>query len=91
MIKVEIKGAIYSVDIKRKTIAIIKNHKLKFFYFQNNLMKRFKKYLYKGNFIKLQKIQMKLEVIRILTLSFMLVKFLFLLNMGLNIYMIRKI
>ena len=53
MIKVEIKGAIYSVDIKRKTIAIIKNHKLKFFYFQNNLMKRFKKYLYKGNFIKL--------------------------------------
>ena len=48
MIKVEIKGAIYSVDIKRKTIAIIKNHKLKFFYFQNNLMKRFKKYLYKG-------------------------------------------
>ena len=53
VIKVEIKGAIYSVDIKRKTIAIIKNHKLKFFYFQNNLMKRFKKYLYKGNFIKL--------------------------------------
>lgn len=49
----EIKGAIYSVDIKSKTIAIIKNHKLKFFYFQNNLMKRFKKYLYKGNFIKL--------------------------------------
>lgn len=49
----EIKGAIYSVDIKSKTIAIIKNHKLNFFYFQNNLMKRFKKYLYKGNFIKL--------------------------------------
>lgn len=50
---VEIKGMIYDVNLKGKTISVLNNHKLKFFYFQNNLMKRFKKYLYKGNFIKL--------------------------------------
>lgn len=49
----EIKGVIHSVDVKAKIIAIRKNRGLKYFYFQNNLMKRFKKYLYKGNFIRL--------------------------------------
>ena len=49
----EIKGIIYNVDVKHKTISIKFNNHLKFFYFQNNLMKRFKKYLYKGNCITL--------------------------------------
>lgn len=49
----EIKGIIHNVNIKNKTISILKNGSLKFFYFQNNLMKRFKKYLYTSNVISL--------------------------------------
>lgn len=49
----ELKGLIHSVDLKNKIISIVHNRTLKFFYFQNNLMKKFKKYLYAGNCISL--------------------------------------
>ncbi len=49
----ELKGLIHSVDLKCKTISIVHNRTLKFFYFQNNLMKKFKKYLYAGHCISL--------------------------------------
>lgn len=49
----EIKGIIHSVDIKSKSISIKIKGTLHYFYFQNNLLKRFKKYLYPGNCITL--------------------------------------
>ncbi len=47
----EHKGLIKSVDLKSKTFSLEINKKLKFFYLQNNLLKRFRKYLYPGNVI----------------------------------------
>lgn len=47
----EVKGIIHSVNLKSKTFSIKVNNKLKYFYFQSNLLKRFRKYLYTGNVI----------------------------------------
>lgn len=47
----EIKGIIYKVDIKSKSFAIKTLKGLKYYYLQNNLLKRYRKYLYKGNII----------------------------------------
>lgn len=49
----EVKGLIHGVDFKHKTISIKLHQRLHHYYFQNNLMKRFKKYLYEGNCITL--------------------------------------
>lgn len=46
-------GLIYKVNISQKLIALKKNNRLYFFYFQNSLMKLFRKYLYEGNYISL--------------------------------------
>lgn len=47
----EVKGLIKSVDLKSKTFSLLIKGQLKYFYFQNNLLKRFRKYLYSGNVI----------------------------------------
>lgn len=49
----QIKGLIYTVNTYKKIITIKYRTKLKIFYFQNNLWKRFRKYLYEGNVIDL--------------------------------------
>ena len=48
-----IKGDIRQVDIHSKTIGIIQNRRILFFYFKNSQMNLFKRYLYKGNWIDL--------------------------------------
>lgn len=46
-----ITGIIYSVDLKNRILSINRHNRIVFFYLSNNLMKKFKKYLYAGNLI----------------------------------------
>ncbi len=47
-------GIIYSVDLKNRIISLKRNERIIFFYLANNLMKKFKKYLYAGNLISFE-------------------------------------
>lgn len=51
MIKLIFKGVIHSTYLDERIIGVIINKRLKFFYLQNNLLKKFKRYLYKGRFV----------------------------------------
>lgn len=44
-------GIIYSVDLKNRIFSLNLGRRLAFYYISNNLMKKFKKYLYKGNYV----------------------------------------
>ncbi len=58
----KIYGMIHDVDLNNKIISIKKTNQVFFFYFQNGLMKLFKRYLYKGNMIALEYDESKIIV-----------------------------
>ncbi len=47
-------GVIHRADLEKRYFSLLLNNQLYFFYLQNNLIKKFKKYLHKGRFVQFE-------------------------------------
>lgn len=50
----QITGVIYKIDFTRRLLAMREKNHIEYYYLQNNLIRKFQKYLYKGRFITIE-------------------------------------